>query len=97
MLCDDLDHLTALFRQHEYEGVTFTAPEARWIAGTLADAAQRAGALERLTVPRAGRLDLDPARVPRDPETAGANVLPFTPQEKPPSERWTPRHPEPAA
>ena len=70
MLSDDLANLALYFREHEIDGVTLTPEAVRQIAAALADAVLRAGALERLTVPHAGRLALDTARVPRDPEPA---------------------------
>ena len=88
MLSDDLEQLALRFREYEHDGVTLSPAAVCGIAAALASAVQRAGALERLTVPHAGRLD---------PSATGANVLPFVPQEKPPSKRGAPRRPEPAA
>ena len=90
MLSDDLACLAAQFREHEYDGVTLTPEDVRRVAAVLSQAALDAGALERLTVPAAARLD---------PEAVGGNVLALPARAVPlfiDSAR-VPRDPEPAA
>ena len=68
--------------------MTLTPEDVRRVAAVLSQAVLDAGALERLTVPAAARLD---------PAVPPANVVPFSPRDVAVPVRTLPSHPEPAA